>query len=138
MWEGGAASFDRVDEWSDIDLQVDVEDERVDDVMELAGQVLAELSPIELQFALPQPTWHGHSQTFFWLHNAGPYLLVDFVVMKHSIPTKFLEYEIHGRARCISTNWGSRMSLRWNPQRSWARCGSAGRRCESLFHCSSL
>jgi len=96
MWEGGAASFDRVDEWSDIDLQVDVEDERVDEVMALGGQVLAELSPIELQYAVPQPSWHGHAQTFFWLRDAGPYLLVDFVVMKHSNPVKFLEHEIHG------------------------------------------
>ena len=96
MWEGGAASFDRVDEWSDIDLQVDVEDERVDEVMALGGQALAELSPIELQYAVPQPSWHGHAQTFFWLRDAGPYLLVDFVVMKHGNPTKFLEHEIHG------------------------------------------
>jgi hypothetical protein len=96
MWEGGAASFDRVDEWSDIDLQVDVEDERVDEVMALAGRLLAELSPIELEYAVPQPSWHGHAQTFYWLRDAGPYLLVDFVVMKHSNPTKFLEHEVHG------------------------------------------
>ena len=25
MWEGGAAAFDRVDEWSDLDLLVDVD-----------------------------------------------------------------------------------------------------------------
>ena len=29
MWEGGAAAFGRVDEWSDIDLQVDADDLRV-------------------------------------------------------------------------------------------------------------
>lgn len=98
MWEGGAASFDRVDDWSDIDLQVDVEDERVDEVMALAERTLVGLSPLELKFALPQPTWHGHAQTFFWLRDAGPYLLVDFVVMKHSNPVKFLEREIHGVA----------------------------------------
>ena len=96
MWEGGAASFDRVDEWSDIDLQVDVEDEWVDEIMALAERTLLELSPLELKFTLPQPAWHGHAQTFFWLRDAGPYLLVDFVVMKHSNMVKFLEREIHG------------------------------------------
>ena len=29
MGEGGAAAFDRIDEWSDIDLQVDADDDRV-------------------------------------------------------------------------------------------------------------
>ena len=29
MWEGGAAAFNRTDEWSDIDVQFDVDDARV-------------------------------------------------------------------------------------------------------------
>jgi hypothetical protein len=98
MWEGGAAAFNRVDQWSDIDLQVDVADEHVDEVMALAERNLAALSPIHIQYVLPQPTWHGHAQTFFWLEDAGPFLLVDFVAMKHSNTNKFLEHEVHGSA----------------------------------------
>jgi hypothetical protein len=98
MWQGGSAAFGRVDEWSDIDLQVDVADEHAEEILPLVERTLAALSPIDLKFELPQPAWHGHLQTFYRLGRAGRYLLVDFVVIKHSSPLKFLEEEIHGQA----------------------------------------
>ncbi|MBL8057531.1 MAG: hypothetical protein JNK29_12565 [Anaerolineales bacterium] len=98
LWEGGAAAFNRVDAWSDIDVMVDVEDERAAEVMALVEQTLAALSPITLKYETPQPAWHGHLQTFFQLQAAGPYLVVDLAVIRHSNPKKFLEPEIHGQA----------------------------------------
>lgn len=99
MWEGGAAAFGRIDEWSDLDLQVETQDEQVDAVLELAEQALLSLSPIDLKYELPRPTWHGHAQTFYRLRDASPFLIIDFVVIQHSNPNKFLETEIHGRQR---------------------------------------
>ena len=96
MWEGGAAANNRIDEWSDIDLQVDVADDFADAAMQLAETALQELSPIANKYVIPQPTWHGHLQTFFLLDNTSPYLQVDLVVLKHSHPNKFIETEIHG------------------------------------------
>jgi len=98
MWEGGAASFNRVDEWSDIDLQILTDDERVDDVFPLVETALESLSPVELRFELARPTWHGHAQVFYRLKNASPFLLIDLVVMKMSSTERFLEPEIHGPA----------------------------------------
>jgi hypothetical protein len=62
MWEGGAAAFKRVDQWSDIDLQVDVADDRVADTFAVIEKTLTKLSPIGLKYALPSPTWHGHAR----------------------------------------------------------------------------
>lgn len=98
MWEGGAASFNRVDEWSDIDLQVDADDERIAEVVAASERALESLAGIELRYEIPQPSWHGHWQAFYRLKNTSPYLLVDFVVIKHSNPEKFLTREIHGNA----------------------------------------
>jgi hypothetical protein len=98
MWEGGAAAFGRIDRWSDIDLMVDAQDERVGEVMALIETTLAGLSPLDLKYPLPEPTWHGHAQTFFRLVNAGPYLLLDVCVLRHSNPNRFIEREIHGEA----------------------------------------
>ena len=98
MWEGGAAAFGRVDEWSDIDLQVAAQDDRVAEVLPIVEEVLLSLSPIDIKYEIPQPTWHGHAQTFYRLGNASEYLLIDFVVIKQSSPLKFLEPEIHGNA----------------------------------------
>jgi hypothetical protein len=98
MWQGGAASFDRVDEWSDIDLQVVVDDDRIPDVYAVVDETLQKLSSINLRYDFPQPVWHGHYQTFYRLEDAGPYLLIDFVAMKLSNENRFLQPEIHGTA----------------------------------------
>lgn len=108
MWEGGSAAFGRADQWSDLDLQVDVEDEHAAEVFPLVEAALEQLSPIELRYEIPQPSWHGHAQVFYRLRDAGPFLMVDLAVMKHSSSNKFLERELHGEAlvyfdRCGAT-----------------------------------
>jgi len=96
MWEAGAIAFDRVDEWSDIDLQVACDDDRVEDVFDTVEKTLRALSPIDVRYRLPEPTWHGHSQAFYRLEDASPFLMLDFVVMKAGAEDKFLQPEIHG------------------------------------------
>jgi len=98
MWEGGAISFDRIDEMSDIDLYVDVEDSRVSDVFPVMEEVLERLSGIKLKFEVPLPASHPYAQTFYRLNGASEFLLVDVAVMKHGAEDKFLEPEIHGKA----------------------------------------
>lgn len=99
MWEGGAVAFGRFDEWSDLDVQVDVDDARAPEILPLVERVLEALSPIEIRYELPQPTWHGHTQAFYRLRDAGPFLLLDLAVLNHSSAHKFLEPEVHGAAR---------------------------------------
>lgn len=98
MWEGGAAAFNRVDEWSDIDLQIlcDDNDEAVDEVFRRTEAAMETLSPIELKYEIPQPSWHGHTQAFYRLADAGPFLLIDFVLIKEGNTNRFREREIHG------------------------------------------
>lgn len=98
IWEGGSAAFNRADQWSDIDLQVDVADEQVAQVFELVEAALTSLAPLELKYEIPQPAWHGHHQTFYRLQGAPPWLFLDLAVIKHSAANKFLEPEIHGQA----------------------------------------
>lgn len=97
-WEGGSAAFGRVDEFSDVDLQVDVDRDRVDETFTIVEHALASLSPIELRWRLPEPTWHGHAQAFYRLRDTGEYLLLDLVVMKHGEGPRLREVERHGEA----------------------------------------
>jgi hypothetical protein len=99
MWEGGAMAFDRVDEWSDIDVLVDAEDERVTDVFPVAEKALEALSPIDLKYEITQPTLGDYVQAFYRLRNASEFLLIDLAIFPHSAPDKLLEPEIHGNAR---------------------------------------
>lgn len=98
MWQGGAAAFDRVDQWSDIDLQLTVVDDKVDAAFDVVRGALESLSPLEIVYRLPEPTWHGHSQTFYQLRDASEFLLVDCAILKRSSPNHFIQPEVHGSA----------------------------------------
>jgi predicted nucleotidyltransferase len=96
FYEGGAAAFKRIDEWSDIDLYIIVDDNKVDETFIAVEKALKALSPLKQKFAVPQLPWPGVSQAFYKLENASDYLLIDLAILKLSSPEKFLEPEIHG------------------------------------------
>jgi predicted nucleotidyltransferase len=126
MWEGGSEAFGRTDEWSDIDVQVDVDDEKVAETLAQIEGVLEGLSPIQDRLEMPEKP--GYAQVFYRLRDASPFLLVDLCVMKRSYPDKFLEPEIHGRV-VIHFNKGGALVVkpldveaqmtRIRPRREW-------------------
>ncbi len=99
LWEGGAIAFDRLDEWSDIDICIDVEDARIAEVFPIVERALEKLAPIELKYEVPLPPSHHYSQAFYRLEGTSEFLLIDFAAFKHSSEDKLLEPEIHGEAR---------------------------------------
>ena len=100
-WLGGSDASGRTDEYSDIDIQVIVGDERVEAAFEVIHEALEARSPIARRFRFPEPTWHGHSQEILALRDADPDHLIDLVIMKESTPDKLLEVERHGRPMVI-------------------------------------
>ncbi|MCK5309577.1 MAG: hypothetical protein KAJ64_02930 [Thermoplasmata archaeon] len=97
FWEGGAAGFSRADDWSDIDVQGIVDDDHIEDVFKIVDKVVEKLGGDVARFRLPEPTWHGHSQCFYKLKNASPFLLIDLAIMKESTEAdKFDTWATHG------------------------------------------
>src|SRR3989454_1304243 len=98
FWEAGAAAFNRVDEWSDIDLYIVVNDTGVPQTFEIVEKTLSGQSPIRLKHEVSWPDASGIHQKFYHLEGTSEYLLVDLAVMTLSAPDKFLVREIHGEA----------------------------------------
>jgi|ERR1043165_593785 hypothetical protein len=98
MWQGGAAAFERADEWSDLDLMLITEDGHEKEAMELAVTTLEKEFGIDAQFEIDPPFWPDMVQTFFRLKNSSPFLLIDFSILPVSAKNKFNETEIHGHA----------------------------------------
>jgi len=96
LYEGGAVAFNRVDEWSDLDLYLVVDDDKVDESFHVVEKALSTLSPIKQKYEVKQLPWPGVSQAFYKLEHASEYLLIDFAVLKLNGSEKFLEPEIHG------------------------------------------
>jgi hypothetical protein len=99
MWEGGAVAFDRLDEWSDIDICVDADDSRVTDVFPHVEGALEAISRIEVRYDVPSPSLGEYVQAFYRLKDTSRFMIVDLAVFKHSAEDKLLEPEIHGGAR---------------------------------------
>jgi predicted nucleotidyltransferase len=97
-WEGGSAAFNRVDEWSDIDLYVVVDDAMVPPTFEVVERTLTALSPIRIRHEVSWPPASGIAQRFYRFEKATEFLLLDLAVLKSSAPDKFLVREIHGEA----------------------------------------
>jgi len=98
FWEGGAAAFGRIDEWSDVDLYLVVDDERVDEAFLAVENALKSLSPVEQKYKVLHPPSLHLSQAFYKLEDASEYLLIDLAILTPKSPDKFLEPEIHGNA----------------------------------------
>ena len=94
-WEGGSAATGRLDEYSDLDIQMICEDDRVEEAFVRIEDFLARHG-IERRFRLPEPTWHGHSQCFYILEKAPPLFYLDLVVMAESSENNLLGESRHG------------------------------------------
>ncbi len=97
FWEAGSIAFGRSDKWSDLDLCIAASDDQIEPVMQKIGEIVDGLGGYDLVHRLPEPTWHGHSQVFYRLKNASPFLFIDAVAIKESSHDKFLQFAIHGK-----------------------------------------
>ena len=98
FWEGGAAAFNRIDEWSDIDLYLVVDNEKVDETFSITENALQKLSLIKQKYEVHHPESSGLFQAFYKLEGASEYLIIDLAILTLDSPEKFLEPEIHGKA----------------------------------------
>lgn len=96
FWEGGAAALNRIDEWSDIDLYLVVDDKKVDETFLVVEKALKSLSPIKQKYDVAHSSESGIFQAFYRLGGASEYLVIDLAVLTLSSPDKFLKPEIHG------------------------------------------
>lgn len=96
FYEGGAAAFGRIDEWSDIDLYLVVDDEKVEETFLAVEKALRSLSSIKQKYEIQHPQRSGLFQAFYKLEDASEYIVIDLAVLALTSPDKFLEPEIHG------------------------------------------
>jgi predicted nucleotidyltransferase len=98
FWEGGAIAFNRVDQWSDIDLYVVVEEEKVDEIFRKVEKALKQLSRIKQKYEVEHPKHLRLFQAFYRLVDADVFHIVDLAVLTPSSPEMYLEPKVHGNA----------------------------------------
>jgi hypothetical protein len=101
IWEGGAVGYGRLDEWSDIDLYILVDDDSVKEAFAATDRALESVSPIAIKYDIGQTPHDGVHQAFYRLRDTSEFLLVDLAVVTMGAPDKFLEPETHGEPRFL-------------------------------------
>jgi predicted nucleotidyltransferase len=96
FWEGGAAAFGRLDEWSDLDLYILVSDGKVEETFGVVEESLRRLSPISQTYVV-RVGFEGVAQKFYRLKRASEFAVVDLAILTASSPEKFLTSEVHGK-----------------------------------------
>lgn len=95
-WELGAVAFDRVDEFSDIDLVFDVEDNFFDEAFDTLEDTLKEINPIEHKLGSPNGISRGAYQNVYRLEGYSEFLVIEICFIPSSTNNRPVEKEIHG------------------------------------------
>ncbi len=99
IWEGGSAATGFLDDYSDLDLGFVVKDDHVEETFQLFENLLEENYRIKSKLRIPEPTWHGHSQCYYFVENCPPLFYVDIVVEKESATDRLMEPDRHGKSQ---------------------------------------
>jgi len=97
-WEGGSAATHRLDEFSDLDLTLVVDEDHVEQAFTDFKNFITQHVHIIRSYRVPEPAWHGVSQCFYQIDQVTPFLYIDLAVMKRSHPDKLMEQDRHGQA----------------------------------------
>ncbi len=94
-WEVGAVAFKRVDQYSDVDIVVDCNDDSVEAVYKSFELAINKIAKIEKVYRVPYNEKFKMTQAFYRFSGESKYLMLDIGVIKTSSTMKFLEKEIH-------------------------------------------
>jgi len=99
-WENGSIAFNRVDDYSDIDLAVECEKEIIPSLIEKTEKVLEEVIGIDYKYVIKNNFFAGMDQVFYRFKNTSPFLLLDIGFLRHGEPKEsFIQPEIHGEVK---------------------------------------
>ncbi len=96
--EGGSKATGLNDDFSDLDLELIVEDDAVEKTFELIEKLLEENFGILRRFRMPEPAWHGFSQVFYLIDKMPKHFYLDLAIIKKSIEEKLTDPARHGHA----------------------------------------
>jgi hypothetical protein len=82
-WLEGSDALNAVDEYSDVDIWLDVDDGYEDIVFQLAEEEFLKLGALDFKFRVnhEHPKIHQH---FYHIEGSSEYLLIDFCIQSHS------------------------------------------------------
>lgn len=100
VWQNGSIAFNRLDDYSDIDLAVECEKDIIPSLIEKTEKVLEDIVGIEARYEIKQNPFPGMEQVFYKFKNVSPFLLLDIGFIRHGENKEgFIQPELHGEVK---------------------------------------
>lgn len=99
LYQCGSAAFDRMDEWSDIDLILLAQDGTIPEVFRAVDRAVSARHRLKATLGETEAGWPGVWQKTYLLADESPYHLFEVAVIQADAATTFTEPEIHGDVR---------------------------------------
>lgn len=105
-WEGGSAATGRLDQYSDIDLNMLLSDDNDETVWQIIDQTIPRIFELDRKWIVDSPI-KGFSQRFYIPKEPPNFFFLDIGIFKKSAPDLFLDQERHGRAKFLFDKTGT-------------------------------
>lgn len=92
----GSAAFNRVDEYSDIDIRIMAEPQYYNDIFYRIETSLKKLDHIQDRYIVPDVCLNGYVQRFYKLKNLSSFNIIDLVIFQEDRLFEFLDRNRHG------------------------------------------
>lgn len=123
MWLEGSTGTNTVDEYSDIDIWVDVKDGSESKVLNEIKKIITPFGPVDFEFEQDHP--HPKiRQKFFHLKNTSEFLIIDIGIQSHSRKFQFEEGDtvkiIFDKSKAITFRKSNKKQVRMNLEKKEA------------------
>lgn len=96
LYQCGAAAFGRVDEWSDIDFIVLVEDGAIEPTFRLVDTYLESRFSLRASLGELKTSLSGVWEKTYSFEGESPYHIIEVAIIEKAAGVRFVEREIHG------------------------------------------
>jgi len=114
LWEGGSTAFDRMDEYSDLDLALLYRIGARDAIWIKIDGALDELGGVDLRWNDPKPFPKGGGKRIFHLKAADPWLQIEITIIPHNAEQLYNQPERHGRIEVMFDRSGRLAPSPWD------------------------
>ena len=96
LYQCGSAAFNRLDEWSDIDFIVLVEDGMIEKAFRDIDRYIDSRFVVKTCYGEFKTSWPGVWQKVYSFENESPFHMMEVAIIDQSSSVTFTEKEIHG------------------------------------------
>lgn len=96
LYQCGSAAFKRLDEWSDIDFIILVEDGMIEQTFKIIDKYVGSQYQIKASYGEFLTSWPGVWEKVYTFKDESPFHMIEVAIIEKSSSVSFTEKEIHG------------------------------------------